>query len=190
MDFGKLFDTLKGPLLSVAANFIPGGPAILGLINDVLPEDKKLPTTATGADMRLAVNQLDPGQRASLMEKQLDIEIAEINSWEGVQASLAQADGIGSSTRPKIAMIMAWLIVFITVPVILIWVTAIYASDTETLQVINESWPVILTFIGTPTALLRAYFGMRTNEKKARYSAASGQPITGVIENLIGAIRK
>ena len=27
MDFGKLFDTLKGPALTLASTLIPGGPA-------------------------------------------------------------------------------------------------------------------------------------------------------------------
>jgi len=189
MNFGKLFDAIKGPLLSVASTLIPGGPLILGAVNAMLPDDKKLPESATGSDIRDAVNQLPPEQRGSLMEKQLDVEIAEINSWEGIQASLSQADAAGSSTRPYIAQMMAWCVVLVVGLFVVVWVAAIYNKDTTTLKLISDSWPMMLTVIGTPTALLRAYFGMRTKEKTARYSAASGQP-SGMIAGLISAFKK
>jgi hypothetical protein len=49
----------------------------------------------------------------------------------------------------------------------------------------------MLVLLATPTALLRAYFGMRTNEKKARYAAAIGQPVpTGIVAGLTGLLRK
>ena len=189
MNFGKLFDAIKGPLLSVASTLIPGGPLILGAVNAMLPDDKKLPESATGGDIRNAVNQLPAEQRGSLMEKQLDVEIAEINSWEGIQASLSQADAAGSSTRPYIAQMMAWCVVVVIALFIAVWVSAIGADKVEVLKVLKDSWPMILTVIGTPTALLRAYFGMRTKEKTARYSAASGQP-SGMLAGLISAFKK
>jgi len=189
MNFGKIFDTIKGPLLAVASTLIPGGPAILGAVNAMLPDDEKLPETATGNDIRSAVNQLTPDQRSSLMEKQLDVEIAEIKSWEGIQASLAQADAAGSSTRPYIALMMSWLVTVVVSLFSIVWVYAIFNGLAETLKILSDSWPMMLAVIGTPTALLRAYFGMRTKEKTARYSAASGQP-SGAIANLISAFRK
>jgi len=189
MDFGKLFDAIKGPLLSVASTLIPGGPLILGAVNAMLPDDEKLPESATGTDIRNAVNQLTPEQRGSLMEKQLDVEIAEIKSWEGIQASLSQADAAGSSTRPYIALMMAWIVAIVVSLFTAVWVYAIFKDQSDTLKILSDSWPMMLAVIGTPTALLRAYFGMRTKEKTARYSVASGQP-AGTIANLIGAFRK
>ncbi len=184
MNFGKLFDTLKGPLLTAASTLIPGGPLLLGAVNAMLPDDKKLPVTATGGDIRSAVNQLAPDQRGSLMEKQLDVEIAEINAWEGIQASLSAADATGSSTRPYIALMMAWCVVVVIAVFIAVWSVAIATGDNKTLAIVSESWPVLLAIIATPTALLRAYFGMRTKEKTSRYSAASGQSIglSGIIK--------
>lgn len=189
MNFGKLFDAIKGPLLTAASSVIPGGPLILGAVNAMLPDDKKLPETATGNDIRNAVNQLPPEQRGSLMEKKLDVEIAEINSWEGIQASLSKADQAGSSTRPLIALMMAWCIVLFVALFSIVWGYSVVADHYDTLETLNESWPMMLAVIGTPTTLLRSYFGMRTKEKTARYSAASGQPV-GAIANLIGALRK
>jgi hypothetical protein len=189
VNFGKLFDTLKGPLLAAASTVIPGGPLILAAVNEMLPDGQKLPATATGADMRAAVNTLPADQRGSLMEKELDVEIAEINAWEGIQASLAQADASGASTRPYIAKLMAWCVVIAIALFMGVWAVAVLGDDVATLEVLSESWPMILALVATPTALLRAYFGMRTKEKTARYSAASGQPLGG-IANLIGALRK
>ena len=188
MNFGKLFDTLKGPLLTAASAIIPGGPLILGAVNAMLPDDKKLPDTATGGDIRNAVNQLPPDQRGSLMEKQLDVEIADINAWEGIQGSLAAADATGSSTRPYIALMMSWCVVVVIVVFITVWSISVIGEDAETLKVLSESWPILLAVIATPTALLRAYFGMRTKEKTARYSTATGQPV-GTIMNLIKAFK-
>ena len=73
MKLGKLFNVLKGPLAAVASTFIPGGPAVLSAVNAILPNDKKLPETATGQEIVNAVDALPPEQRASLMEKEVDL---------------------------------------------------------------------------------------------------------------------
>jgi len=189
MDFGKLFDTLKGPALTLASTLIPGGPAILGAINLMLPDDKKLPETATGADMRTAVNQLPPEQRSSLMEKELDVEIADIEAWADIQESMAKADAAGASTRPRIAVMMAQVVVFVILVFTSVLAIAIFNENTETLKILNDSWATIFAVIATPTALLRAYFGMRTTEKKARYSAMSGNNVSGGLSSIIKAFK-
>ena len=63
-------------------------------------------------------------------------------------------------------------------------------ENTEMLKELKESWELMLVLLGTPTALLRAYFGMRTKEKQARYAAATGQPIAGVMGGVLGLFRK
>jgi len=189
MDFGKLFDSIKGPLLTAASTLIPGGPLILGAVNSMLPDDEKLPETATGKDIRNAVDKLKPKQRMALMSKELDVEIEEIKGWASIQASLSEADKAGSSTRPTIALMMAWCVVFAIVVFMGAWVTAIVIDDGFLVDSLGDSWPLFATVIGTPTLLLRAYFGMRTKEKTTRYNAASGQP-TSAVSSLISAFRK
>lgn len=189
MNFGKLFDAIKGPLLTVASTLIPGGPVILSAVNALLPDDKKLPATATGQEIRGVVNSLSPQARSSLMEKELDVEIAEINSWANIQESLAKADASGASTRPYIAKMMAWCVVLVIGLFVSVWAVAIITKDVETLKVLADSWITVFAVIATPTALLRAYFGMRTKEKQARYGMASGQsPVSG-LTTLINAFR-
>ncbi len=188
MNFEKLFDTLTGPVLGIAASLIPGGPAILGAINAFLPDDKKLPDTATGGQMMDAVNQLPAADRASLMEKRLDVEMAEINTWASIQESHAKADATGSSTRPAIAMMMAWVVIIEIVIIVSAWGYAVITKDFTMVKAVGDAWPMLLAIVATPSALLRAYFGMRTKEKTARYSAASGQPV-GAIAGLIKAFK-
>jgi len=189
MDFGKIFDTIKGPLLTAASSLIPGGPLILGAVNAMLPEDEKLTENATGQDIRNAVNKLSPDQRVSLMEKELDVEIAEIKSWEGIQASLAHADAAGASTRPFIAVMMAWVVVAVVMLFMATWSYSVYTDNSFLTDSLSDSWPLFGTVIGTPTYLLKSYFGMRTKEKTTRYNAAAGQP-TSALSNLITALKK
>ena len=40
----------------------------------------------------------------------------------------------------------------------------LYIGDTA--SSLKDAWPFALAILGTPLALLRAYFGMRTNEKR------------------------
>ena len=189
MNFGKALKSIAGPLLGVASTLIPGGPVILGAINAMLPDDKKLPPTTTGAQMHQAVTDLTPESRASLMEKELDVEIAEINAWADIQDSMAKADAAGASTRPRIAVMMAQVVVFTVLAFVSVWVVAIYQEDLKTLEMINNSWGTILAVIATPTALLRSYFGMRTKEKQSRYAMASGTPATTGLANIINAFK-
>lgn len=190
MNFKEIFDTIKGPALAVASAFIPGGPEILAAVNAILPADKKLPESATGQNIVDAVHSLPPDQMASLMEKKLDVQITEINSWEKIQGHLATADAAGSSTRPTIALMMAWTVVGVILVFVTAWAIAMSNSDATVLDAVEKSWPMMLAIIATPTTLLRAYFGLRTKEKQSRYSAASGQDVTTGLTKLIAAFKK
>lgn len=190
MNFAKLFDAIKGPALTAASTLIPGGPAILAAVNAFMPADKKLPPEATGQEIVTAVQNLPPDQQAELMKMELQVEIEEIQSWQKIQESLAQADAAGASTRPKIAMMMAYCVVIVVYLFIGAWVWAMFNVDKDALAVIKDSWPMMVAVIGTPTALLRAYFGMRTKEKQSRYSAASGQDLAGGLAGIIRAFKK
>ena len=107
---------LKNILISAGSaifkNAVPGGDAILNVVNDLLPDDKKLPIHATGDEVKNAIDALPADQRASIMLKEFDVEIAEINNWSKIQASLSDADKAGASSRPFIARMMAWVVLF------------------------------------------------------------------------------
>ncbi len=64
----KLLDVLKTVGSGLISTMVPGGLAIVSLINGVLPDDKQLPATATGGDAMMA---LDAEQHAALLSKEI-----------------------------------------------------------------------------------------------------------------------
>ena len=181
MDLG---DILKKAGSAVISSVVPGGGLIVDLINEFLPDEKKLPGTATGTDAQNAIDGLTPELRLKLMTRKLDVEIAETNAWADVQKSLAMADSTGNSTRPKIALMMAWLVVL---QVCVVSVSIGYAALSEqdnTIKVLSESWQMFSASMGIPTAVLLQYFGKRTKEKLERYNLAMGKE-KSVISNAI-----
>ena len=188
MKLGKILTTVGSAILST---LIPGSGAIIAGVNALLPKDKRLPDSATGTQVIQAVNTLSPEQQATVLVKEYDVEIAEINSWTQVQGSLAEVDKAGASTRPDIAMMMAKVVAFVIIGFSTMWMIAIYQNPTEMFESLPASWPLMLAINATPTALLRAYFGMRSKDKEKRYSAAAGQPVkTNFIADIIKMIKK
>ncbi len=186
----KISDILLSAGAAVIKNAVPGGGLILDVISNFLPESKKLDKNVTGEQAMAAISTLPPDQQLSLLEKELDVEIAEINNWSQIQGSLASADMAGASTRPKIAIMMARIVSFAVIVFVAIWSVAILNDQQEMVNKLSDSWPLMLAILATPTALLRAYFGMRTKEKRTRYQAAIGQSQTNVFAEIIKAIRK
>ena len=189
----KLKDILFQAGASVIKSVVPGGGVVLDLINNLLPNDKKLGQETTGEEAMAAIESLPPEQKASLMEKQLDVEIAEINNWSKIQASLASADIAGSSTRPEIALMMAKVVSFTIILFVSILAVAILQKQAGMIINMSELWPLMLAILGLPIGLLRSYFGMRTKEKKSRYQAASGamgQPQPNIFTDIVKALRR
>jgi len=188
----NLGDILKTAGSAIVKTLVPGGGFIIDLVNNVLPADKKLPVDATGEQITQAIQTLPPDKQAELMSKELDVEIAEINSWTQIQGSLAEADKVGASTRPKISLMMAEIVGFVVIAFSSMWIVAIFRNQVDMVQRLSNAWPLMLTVIATPTALLRAYFGMRTKEKENRYAAAIGQEVQpmGIVGNLVKMIAR
>jgi len=175
---------------AVLSSVIPGGGLIVELINSFLPGDKKLPKDATGEQAISSIQTLSPDKQFELFSKELDVEIEGIQSFTAVQQALAQADSSGSSTRPAIALMMAKVTCFVIMIFSTILSVAIILDKVAMIQNVQNLWPLALTIIGTPTMLLRQYFGKRTEEKKARYELAGGNHKPGFLENIVGLIKK
>ncbi len=184
MNFGSIFGSLTGSLAAVASALIPGGPVILAAVNAILPDDKKLPETATGNDIADAVNALPPEQRASLMSKEIDLQIAQEEGWTARYKAMTEGDG--QSTRPRIALMMAQVTCF----VILLFAAAIAVQIlTEGLDSLAESagaWTVFATLLGIPSGVLAKYFGELRKEQQSRLGSAPG----GLLGNLAGILGK
>jgi len=188
----KLFDILKKAGSIALRTMVPGSGFIIDEINNFLPEEKKIPSDATGEQITRTIHTLPPEQQTQLLSKEYDVEIAEINSWTQIQRSLAEADKVGASTRPAIAKMMAEVVAFAIVAFLSMWIVAIFRNHVDMIKALTDSWPLVLALIATPTALLRAYFGMRSKEKKERYSAAMGQPVQvpNILTSIVKAIGK
>lgn len=190
MKFSDIWKKVIEPVGSMVGDFVPYvGPAVKA-INSFMPADKQLPETATKDDIQAAVDSLPPAQKAALMEKKVELEIVKEKEWSKVVGSLAAADATGNSTRPWIAKLMGGVVAFAIVVFVCLWGYAVGAGETEMIKAINNAWPMIVAILGTPTLLLRAYFGMRTEEKKARYAQSAGQPHISGIAGMIGSLLK
>lgn len=124
-----------------------------------------------------------------LKEENRHTEASEQN-WEDIVRILSDADSANSSTRPTIAKWMAQMVGFAVIITSTALSTAIFQNNTEMIKQLSQGWPLMLAILATPTALLRAYFGMRTKEKKARYDLASSMPPKNIIDDIIGAFKK
>lgn len=182
MNLLKILGTVGSGLVSA---LVPGGGAIVAGINAFLPDDKKLPETATGTQVQDAISTLPPQQQAEILSKEYDVEIAKVNAWVDIQGHLSKADEAGASTRPQISMMMAWLVVLQVFTICAVMAATIAMRDNELLSTFKEFWPFLIASMGIPAKLLHSYFGMRTEEKKHRVQAATGvAPIASALASL------
>jgi hypothetical protein len=191
---GKVMD-IKGILKKVGSgivrNIFPAAGAVIDIVNECLPEDKKLDQNATGLQVEEAINTLPADQKVAIMSKRLDVEIEEIRGWSSVVHSLSEADASGSSTRPWIAKLMGVVVALTIIVFMLTWTIAIVGDKKEMVKAISDGWPMVATLLGFPMILLRAYFGLRTEEKKARYANATGNNhVSGVIGTIKSLFNK
>ena len=174
----KLKDILSGAA-AIAGTLHPGIGAAIGLVNKFLPEDKKLPETATGDDVKSAMEDLPPEQKASLMEQEIDLEKIRLDKQASVYIALSKADG--QETRAKIVMKMANVLVFeiLAFTVMFFWNPAILSNESV--------WIVFGVLTATPATVLMNYFGNLRKEHAQRQitAGADSKGISG-----LGALAK
>ena len=189
MNIGSILKKVGSSLLRNALPPFSG--MAFDLINNALPDDKKLSETSTGADAAAAVKTLPPEQRASLMEKKLDVEIEEIKAHVGVTQALAEVDKTGQSTRPAIAKGMSQLIGFGVIATLGPLAYAIIVGKSDMVLEISKIWPLIATIIGIPAGIVNSYFGKRSKEKAQKYEAVTNvPPAAGMISQIVGMFKK
>lgn len=186
MNLAKILKTAGTAILK---SVVPGGGLIIDLVNGFLPGDKKLSSTATGADVQAVIDALPPEQRTALLSKELDVEIVEAQEWTKTMGVLAEADKVGASTRPSIAKMMAYVVSFSVLFFSTSLSVAILTGDSEIVKQLEGTWPLALAILATPTALLHSYFALRSKEKKSRYEMAGAPESVGVIGNIISAFK-
>lgn len=178
----KAAATVAAPLISSH----PLGAAALAAINEFLPEDKQVGANATGKEVLDRIGALPSGQQAALLEKTIEAEVEKDRIFASSVQVMAEVDKAGASTRPYIAVLMAWYFVVTGVLLAVALLLAVQEGEAQ-LRAMGDLWMIVLMWMGLPIALLRSYFGLRTDEKNARYAAAVGQniPARGSLSSLI-----
>lgn len=150
------------------------------LVNSILPESKKLPPEATGADAEHALQWADPDQRAQLMERRLELQVAQEEGWTARYQAMCQADG--QSSRAHIAKLMAWVLAF---EILLFTAWAFVYPENMTSPAL---WTVFATLTGVPAGLLGKYFGELRREQRNRQEAMGAPAAVGVVRGLISRL--
>ena len=181
----KLWDIVKTVGGAVVRNAVPGGGLLVDVVNEFLPDDKKLPAGATGTDVQAAVDKLPPDQRAQLMGREFDVQIEHHHT---LQAMLQAEQGCSHTTRPRIALGSFHLVAFVTIVAILLWAYAIAIESEKLVAAVVDGWPFVAAVIAPFVTLLWAYFGVLKNEQRNRLNAVNGStagPLGGIISKIL-----
>lgn len=185
----KIRDILK-TTAGLAGALNPAVGAAVQLFNALAPKDQQIPADASRDSLALAIERLPPETRERLLEHDLEVQLAEVDAWARIQQSHSEADAANASTRPLIAVMMAGVVAVSIVPISLALAYAVVINNTQMVGFIDNAVLPLLALIGTPTLLLRAYFGMRTKEKQARYAASVGQEVNpSVVSTLLRTLK-
>lgn len=189
----KLASILKKFGTMALKSIPPAGTAleIIGTINSVLGPDQQLPPEATGSQALSILNGVLPEDKARVLEKEFDVELAEIQANVDITKALAEVDIKGSSTRPYIAKSFSNVISFTVILLISMTAVSIWTSNTDMIGAIKELWPLVLAMLTPLLVVIRSYFGMRSKEKAQKYEAVAGVATpTGLLAGLINKVIK
>lgn len=186
----KLWDVVKSVGSGIVREVVPGGGILVDAVNEFLPDDKKLPSNATGKDIDDAVGSLPAEQRARIYEKEFDVDLTQIRqSNETVRAMLEADTKNPHTTRPYIAKGSFHVVAFAVVATVSAWAYGVVTGDSDLVKSVTGGWQFILSVIGPLVTLLWAYFGVLKNEQKNRLDAARGSStpggIAGILSNII-----
>jgi len=187
----KFWDIVKTVGGAVVSNVGPGGAASVNAVNAFLPDDSKLSESATGDDVATAIQSLPADQRASVMNKELDVTMTEIKESHSTVRAMLEADTkTPHTTRPYIAKGSFHVIAFTIITVISVWAYGVFIKDTDIIKAVMDGWPFVLAVMGPLVVLLHAYFGVLKQEQKNKLDAANGvaQPsgIAGMLAGMFG----
>jgi hypothetical protein len=169
---------LKGAAGVALDVFAPGSRQ---LINVLLPTGKQLPAGATGEQAQSVIDTLPPDQKQSILEKELDLKIAQEEGWTSRYQAMCQADG--QSTRPRIALMMGQVMCF-EICAFTVW-CFVYPEQMAS----PALWTVFATLTGVPAGLLGKYFGELRREQRNRQETLGAPPAAGLLTGLLKTLR-
>lgn len=187
----KLFSILSKVGTAVVKNVVPGGEMIIGAVNELLPDDKKLPTTASGDQISQALDTLPAAERLQLLERKFDVQETQIRQENETLREFLRAEAASPhTTRPQIARRAFWVVTAVTLAIVCAWLVSVIKGDTETVSAIMEGWPFVAALIGPFVVWLNQYFGILSRESRNRLNASIGQPSETGITGLLQAFKK
>lgn len=187
----KLEDFIKRAATAVFSEVVPGGGAILGAVNALLPSDRQLPSTATGSDVDAAIANLPAEQRALILNADIDLEKTRIvESADTTKIMLSHDAKNPQSTRPYIAKHSFHILALCAVTAVWTLCYAAVNGDHAMINALANNWALIASVIAPLVYVLKAYFGAIQTEQSQRFNAANGHPIQSGVSALIRAIKK
>lgn len=189
MKFWDIVKSVGSTALQVA---LPGtGSLIVGAINEMLPDGKKLPEGATGAEVQGALNHIPEAQRAELMVKQFDVTVEQLRqAGESNRAMLAADAGSTHTTRPYIAKGSFQVVAATILIAIAAWAYGVVTGDDAMVEKVVAGWPFILAATAPLVALLRAYFGVLETEQRDKLNSSQGAPAQSGLAGIVSALIK
>lgn len=176
-----IWDVVKTAGAAVLSVACPAAIPLIAVANKFLPDDKQLDAnTVTGDQLTAARESLPPDARVEIDRIAASIEIAKEENFTARYVAAAAADG--QSTRPKIARDMSYTLCFVTVLFASGYFTGFIKSDTVT-------WEVFGILVGTPAAVLLAYFGVLRKEHAQR-NGFEQKGLLGMAAGVLGKFNK
>jgi len=184
-----IWDIVKKVGAGVISDLVPGGRQVVGIVNELLDEGKKLPLTATGSQVEEAIRGMTPTQKALLMEKQFDVEVIDLKeSNSTLRAMLASDAANPHTTRPRVVLGMFRVVAFSVTTTTSLWAYAVATDNDVMVAAVTNGWPFMLSIIGPFLVVINAYFGILRAEHQTRIYAASGtapQSLVGLLSSFI-----
>lgn len=188
----KLWDIVKTVGSAALQTALPGtGSLIVGAVNAMLPDDKKLPESATGQQITTAISTLPPEQQAEVMNKKYDVTIEDIKQSHSTLRTMLESEAVSPhTTRPYIAKGSFLVVAFAIIVAVSIWAYGVIKSDDGIVKTVVDGWPFIVAVTGPLIVVLHSYFGVLKKEHKNRLDAANGSATPLGIAGLITSLFK
>ena len=188
----KLWDIAKTAGATALNIAFPGvGSAVVGMVNAFMPEDKKLPETASGNDLDTALKEMRPEDRARIIDHEIEVEITGIKEGNETLRAMLKADQMSNhTTRPKIAYQAFQVVGFCCIALVSAWVYGVVTDKVAIVKTIEDGSTFVLSVTAPLVTLLWAYFGILKQEHKNRMSTIAGSPPVGVVSSILSAFKK
>jgi len=182
----KLRDILKKVGAGIIKEVVPGGGVLMGVVNELLPKTKQLDPSASGDDIQAAIDSLPAADKARVLEKEFDVDMAFIKESGASNRAMLEAELKSThSTRPLVIKLFAIIVSLITLYIVYLWGDAITGGKTALVLAIGNGWPMILALCAPFFVVINAYFGVLRKESQNKLDAANGNPTSSIASTLI-----